>query len=357
MRGGYRLTSNLQWMDRARDEGFPTAHRILFDRTGDGKSDEYKFYRTEFVRRGAELDAKNFPIHLDVESSASCNEYCPQCFRQSTIFKNTGPPSGNMSRETFDIVMKQCAPYMKKPLYSIKFNSRGEATMSSDLERFADEAKLVGFIDVGMNTNGMFDRARLPAFMKSMDMIAFSIDAAKPETFKKIRVGGNWDVVTGNVKAAIGLKKECGYKTDIRVSFTHMILNADEVDEFESYWKEQGVDKVTVNICFNPAMANPREKYRFPYKVVQSDDFRCGQPFQRLVVRCDGSIAPCCGDFAGFYPLGDVYRDTIYDVWNGAKMTELRRITRDGLYKTFPMCATCGVSQCKETRRKDNNVV
>ena len=42
----------------------------------------------------------------------------------------------------------------------------------------------------------------------------------------------------------------------------------------------------------------------------------CIQPFTRMVVRPDGKISLCCWDAVGKVTLGDLTRDSIFEVWN-----------------------------------------
>lgn len=68
----------------------------------------------------------------------------------------------------------------------------------------------------------------------------------------------------------------------------------------------------------------------------------CRYLWESLVVLADGRVVPCCKDFDGGEILGDVFAgDRLADLWNGARMVELRRAHVAGDYDRLPLCARC----------------
>jgi radical SAM protein with 4Fe4S-binding SPASM domain len=67
----------------------------------------------------------------------------------------------------------------------------------------------------------------------------------------------------------------------------------------------------------------------------------CTSLFTRFVVCHDGIAAPCCIDWAQKMPVGDANTESLYDIWNGKKMNELRRIHLQKKRKTLPLCCDC----------------
>lgn len=334
---------DLKWMDSLKTEGFASAHRIALSKN-EPKDARYRYYRDEWVRRPREFDPGNFPINLDFEVNADCNLFCPMCFRQTGVL-----PKGEMPTTLFEKMLDEASQYPDDWM-SAKFNFRGESTLTRNLADYCRTAKRYGAVETILNTNGNFPQEMLPGLMSGLDVIAFSLDAATPQTYKKIRVGGDFKTATDNVDLAIALRDTYGYKTRVRVSFVHQILNDAEVEDFITYWKNRGIDAVTVNLCFNPGMANDRVKYQSPYIIEQDPDFICAQPWQRLMIMANGNVVPCCGDWKGSYKLGNTTSDKLYDIWHGKRMAKLRELNQTHQYMKMPICATCGVSQNKVGR-------
>jgi len=345
--------TDLAWLDDAKTEGpgIQSAHRILFDKSFERRSDSaFALYRREWNRRPEQRFVGEFPMNLDTELDANCNLFCPMCARQSDP---AAKAKGQMTLERFEKIVKEASAYAGKDWFSIRTNFRGESTMNPALEKCLKMAKEYGCVETGLNTNGNFSTARLRGMLEYADLIAFSLDALYPSTYGKIRVRGDFNLAYANVHTAIRLRDEMGLKTIVRVSFVHQILNDSEIGPFLRYWTEAGVDKATANLCFNPLMQNDREDYQSPYVIEQDPGFVCAQPWQRMAIWATGEIQPCCGAWLDAYRVGHIDADTVRDSWLGSKMTHLREVNENHLYQMFPMCSTCGVSQNKVIRRKD----
>ena len=99
-----------------------------------------------------------------------------------------------------------------------------------------------------------------------------------------------------------------------------------EVDLFEKFWIDK-VDMVTFQ-SFQPP--NYKEDFSKFYpdqftdkKTSDIGDFKCPQPFQRVVIRND-NITACCNTMSNRLSLGRL-KDGIYNAWNGKLANELRK--------------------------------
>ena len=94
--------------------------------------------------------------------------------------------------------------------------------------------------------------------------IRFSLDAIKPETYKKVRVGSiPLKRVIKNIEDFLNLKEKGGYKLPVvGVSFCKVKENENEVDEFINFWRDK-VDLVSIQ-KFVPPTTN-KERYKHYY--------------------------------------------------------------------------------------------
>lgn len=67
---------------------------------------------------------------------------------------------------------------------------------------------------------------------------------------------------------------------------------------------------------------------------------RCAQPFRQLAVRWDGTVAVCCNDWRGEYVCGNVVRDGVEAVWQGAALGAAREMLIQGR-REFAPCEGC----------------
>lgn len=67
---------------------------------------------------------------------------------------------------------------------------------------------------------------------------------------------------------------------------------------------------------------------------------RCARPFRELSIRYDGSVAICCNDFRGEYPIGNIMDQSIEDIWY-SKRFEAARILLYAGQRSFKPCLGC----------------
>ena len=67
---------------------------------------------------------------------------------------------------------------------------------------------------------------------------------------------------------------------------------------------------------------------------------RCVRPFRELAFRYDGSVALCCNDFRGEYPIGNIMESSIEDIWY-SKRFEAARILLYAGNRNFKPCLGC----------------
>lgn len=67
---------------------------------------------------------------------------------------------------------------------------------------------------------------------------------------------------------------------------------------------------------------------------------RCARPFRELSIRYDGSVAICCNDFRGEYPIGNIMGQSIEDIWY-SKRFEAARILLYAGQRSFKPCLGC----------------
>lgn len=67
---------------------------------------------------------------------------------------------------------------------------------------------------------------------------------------------------------------------------------------------------------------------------------RCARPFRELSLRYDGSVAICCNDFRGEYPIGNIMEQEIDGIWY-SKRFEAARILLYAGKRSFKPCLGC----------------
>ena len=148
------------------------------------------------------------------------------------------------------------------------------------------------------------------------------------------------------------LKEQGGYKLPVTgVSMCVMRGNEHEQEMFEKFWIDK-VDMVSLQ-AFTPPNYAPHNKDLFQSFFPESfkgnkikdktetqiQNFRCVQPFQRVVIRND-NITACCNTYSNQLSIGKL-QDGIYNAWNSAFANQIRDMHLCGKYYENATCKRC----------------
>jgi len=305
--------------------------------------DKFKKYRENFTAASNFQLETDFPLYLNIELHQICNLKCPMC--------SIGDPNANekyvtdqkMSWETYEKIILEGEKY---GCPSVCPQGTNEPLLSPDLEKYIKFASEHGFIDIMLNSNATLlteDRAR-KLLRSGLTRIRFSLDAVTEDTYKKIRIGGTFDRVLENIERFLKIRKSEGYDLPIvGVNFCKMKNNEHEVDDFIDYWKDK-VDLVAIQNFVPPELQSDYSRFiptDSEFNDSLLDNFQCGQPWQRVYIKNNGEVCPCCTFFNEELTLGNISQHTIHELWHSSKMKSLRELHKQGNYHENPWCLSC----------------
>ena len=284
----------------------------------------------------------DFPLHIQLDMDQKCNLKCVQCPLQDEQDDFLDFFAGD-NKLTWSDYKNIIAEGKEHNCPSIALTGLTEPLLDKNLEKYLLYAKDNNFMDIMINSNAtLLTKERSKKLLDSgLTRIRFSIDAASTESFKIIRKG-KYEKVIRNINNFLEMKEKGGYKLPVTgVNFVKMSLNEHEVDKFQSYWEDR-VDMVSIQ-TYIPLNSEEYNKAYYPadqYGLTdQLEKFQCPQPFQRVVLN-NRYITPCCA-YDEELVFGEIGKDTIYDVWNGKQMKEIRAQHRDHKYKDNATCKAC----------------
>jgi MoaA/NifB/PqqE/SkfB family radical SAM enzyme len=300
-------------------------------------------YRKRWDDANAMQLVTDFPLFLHLDMNQECNYKCPHCIIGHKSEVSDYYEGEYLNFDDFKKIVDEGSEY---GCPSISPQGNNEPFLIKDLHKYIEYANKKGFIDIMLNNNGSalpIKRAQ-QVLDAGLTRLRFSLDAIKPETYKKVRVGSiPLEKVIKNIEDFLNLKEKGGYKLPIvGVSFCKVKQNEDEVDEFIDFWKDK-VDIVSIQ-KFVPPTTN-KDKYKNYYASDQYNQervqkFHCVQPYQRLTFRNE-FMYPCCVSFNKDLKLGSIKTTTIYDAWNSKKMNEIREIHKRGEFYKNKTCNDC----------------
>ena len=162
---------------------------------------------------------RTHPSKLFVEVTTRCNLSCAMCVKQTD---GGCSPEGDLSMPLFGAL----APAFPG-LEALILNGVGEPLLHPRLEEMirAARERMPRSAWVGFQSNGLLlspERA-VSIARAGLDRICFSIDAVSPETFRKVREGGEMEGVERALAAMSSAKTACN-RPDLQVGVEFVVL-------------------------------------------------------------------------------------------------------------------------------------
>lgn len=70
----------------------------------------------------------------------------------------------------------------------------------------------------------------------------------------------------------------------------------------------------------------------------------CDRPMDQAVISANGDVIICCRDWQGQNVVGNVYENTLYEIWHGEKMQEIQNHIANGEYDMVECCKDCAMN-------------
>ena len=187
---------------------------------------------------------REYPSKLFVELTTRCNLSCKMCVKQSW---GNGIHEGDMSRETF-LSLAPAFPHIE----ALILNGIGESLLHPGLEdyiRIARQEMPAGSW-IGFQSNGLLlsEKKAFSLVEAGLDRICLSLDATCPETFRKIREGGevdDLDQAFAALRAAARQYPESGLQ--VGVEFVVMRDNISQLPDVLRWSASRGADFAIVS--------------------------------------------------------------------------------------------------------------
>jgi len=293
------------------------------------------------------------PILLTLEPTNTCNLRCPVC--------ETG--SGRLNREPKMMKIEEFKYILDKFDENLKIlylYYMGEPFLNKDIYKMIRYAADRG-IYVSICTDGEFvDSEEL--VRSGLAEIQFQIGGVTQEVHGIYRKGGNLDRTLERLKSVIDIKRRSAnilknekYITKVALGLILMKHNEHQVNNFVKLAKEIGVDEFQI---IDPCVRNveqgrfflPSDTKRWFYDPVafERGELRVRTPpnnycewiYSTVTVQVNGDVVPCCRDAQGDYVIGNIFNESLDNIWNNEKYRLFRKkILRS--QKEVSLCRLC----------------
>lgn len=277
--------------------------------------DDFTDYRNKWYKANELKYFPEYPLYIIIETNNYCNMRCKMCPHSLDSIKV--PHKIDIPSEIIDKIVEECK-IMKVP--SILVGAYTECLINPKIKEILKKIKSIGAVDNFIITNGLklTDDIINTIIDLQYERLYISLDAATPETYKKIR-GHDLCKIEKNINNLISARNNSNSKLPlIRTSFVVMKDNYKERELFLEKWQNV-VDIVDFQkyVDYIPTEQRSADIPNIPYP--------CPDPFRTLTIRANGDILPCCTSYGESFVLGNLSTTTLQEAFNSEKMKELRK--------------------------------
>ncbi len=270
--------------------------------------------------QGRLKDVGFFPKVILLDSVSYCNLRCSMCVHDEMTRKK-----GTMSWDLFTKIIDEIAEVDKNVRVWMVFFGEPLILKKTKPTIFdmITYAKSKGLTDIVLNSNAnlMDEESAIGLIKSGLDAIYFGIDAYTPETYAKLRVGGNYKRVINNIRNLIELKEEINVKNpEIYVQFVEMDINTHEKEDFINFWGKQGVAvKIRPKVSWGGLIDAPN------LTLSNENRWPCYWAMQTMSITDTGKVVKCAVDLDARYVAGDVNTQSLKEIWND-KLKKFRQL-------------------------------
>lgn len=295
----------------------------------------YVEYRNQFERANNLEYLSDFPLYIMLEQTYRCNLRCPSCIHGYKKVVKEYYPNGKIM--PLNLYKKILAESEANNLCSISMMVNDEPLLLKDIAYRINLARSSNVMDIIMVTNGnlMTKKIAREIIEAGVTHILFSVDAVTEETYSKVRPNGNMEKVLKAIDYVNEIRKGRQFPI-VRASFFQSALNEHEQKQFQEYFKDKvdyiDIQKFTAYRDLNLHLKSKRAKY--------GNKISCCMPWTRLSIRLNGDVMPCCTFYGYDIIAGNVYKQSIKDIWHSEIMCKLREDAKRKEY-TLKSCRDC----------------
>ncbi|MBA4369597.1 MAG: hypothetical protein C0403_18385 [Desulfobacterium sp.] len=272
---------------------------------------------------------------LMVEPTNHCNLKCVMCPQAGKITRE----KGYMEFSLFQKIVDESKDFLK----SMQLFHSGEPFLHPRIFDMISAAASKNIYTL-INTNGtLLDENKAGAVLDSgLHSISFSFDSFHKETYESVRVGANYEKTLQNMERLLKRKAQKNLKwPKTIIEIVEMLDTRPHIDCFIQQAKNMGFDDVRVWKFHNWTDADEVADQHNPFSINTGSFYPCEYPFFLMAVYWDASVAPCCIDYNGSYPLGNVIESSLQSIWNGSQARQLRGSMRTRMTPKTRLCRDC----------------
>jgi len=288
-----------------------------------------------------------FPQHVHIGPTNVCNLRCIHCHYHVNELGKTAinRKKGMMTLDLHSKIIDEIAPLNCSVTYAI----HGEPTLNKhflDMVAYAKKNQLfTSLLTNGTRVNNEMAKKLLEL---KLDRIVFSFDAVDKKLYEKIRVGAIYEKVMYNILNFIKLNHENGHHTHVCLSIILQNRTKNHISKYKKYFNKLPIDKIFVSnlltLSGGSGVSNEIKFNETNHNECKNSSI-CRIPWEDLAVTWDGDVIVCPLDYNVYYSIGNVSKQSLFELWNNDRIKQFRKaqMNKDFKYieKNGPLCSQC----------------
>lgn len=281
-----------------------------------------------------------WPVIAKIDISPLCNLHCTVCVHARPLGTATEELKGQSFKSSAKMSLvdyQRVIDELAGKTIALSLYYAGDPLVHPDLDEMCRRAQRVG-LNTHISTNFSFklSDARIASLVESgLTHLTVCVDGLSQETYERTRVGGRIALVLHNLERVLHHRARAGRKyPQVEIQFLKYQHNLAELEDARQRFGTLGVDQFTEMwgdlhnyTDMSPgqfAVLGPKKNRPIPL---------CLWPHFSLQIKYDGDVVPCVNYRMGPQnstsgerrTLGNVFRDSIWGVWNSPNYQALRR--------------------------------
>ncbi|WP_279388663.1 radical SAM/SPASM domain-containing protein [Pseudodesulfovibrio tunisiensis] len=292
---------------------------------------------------------KKPPWPYNIELTNKCPFSCIMCPREKSMTR----PAEDMKWDVYTKLIDEFhslhdgAKLMGKKL--LRLHGMGESLVHPLFDEMIRYAADRGFkVAISCNPLLLTDTVADRLLDSGLHTLFFSLDGHDDASFARIRgVNNAYDRSVRRLERFLEKRASSGAIERLELSMIDFERNRDSIRSIERYWSNHPlIDRFRKKIFVNWAGLDDGvnalidEEASTSATRLANNKGGCVEPWAQLSILVDGEAVPCCFDYDGKYPLGNILEEGVMGVWNGKAMQALRQefLQRE---ITNPLCRKC----------------
>ncbi|SLM30887.1 Predicted Fe-S oxidoreductase [Desulfamplus magnetovallimortis] len=282
-----------------------------------------------------------FPKYFQLETIRLCNSHCTFC--TVDVWDKSVP---YIPEKLFEKVIEEMKDH-NDWIEVVSVQRAGEPLLDKKITERIRRLKDIGIKRVNLSTNASLlteDKTK-ELIDAGLDEIMFSIDSVDRETYSKMRIGLDFDTVVKNIRTFFRIRAEMNSNILARVrgiSFydVNSLQDQGKLKKWENFWNElkRPGDRIYMKQVHNWGNQKTWEEYTFEEPWVYHP---CVLMWTTMHITTMGKIAMCPIDFDAKVVMGNLWEQTIKEIWQGHIFTKFRKLHSRGKRNELDYCQGC----------------